>query len=301
MAVSIETTNRSTRDLPASVSSLEMDYAGGPNFTMRIEHHPSNPRPEASNFSVGTASAPVQYFEIDHSFSNGEVSGTTLGVSVNRSRLRSLGATVDDVRFARYHNGTWQELPATIRSVNATRALFAVQTPGFSLFAVEVPQPDISVTALAVNRSTVQVGEPVTLTASLENVGDLAGNTTLPVQQNGTTVTNRSVRVAANGTAQVSISRTYLAPGTYELTVGAESTSVRVNAAESTVPPTTTQPTTTSSPPEEPTTGATTTQFTTTDTLVEEPAAIRFPFGGVGVGAVIIIGLGYLIFREKRR
>jgi hypothetical protein len=312
--LSIDAANRTTRQLPASVADLNMDYGGGSDFTMWIRYYRANPRSSVANYTIGPASAPLQYVEVGHSFSNADVSGVQFDVRVNRSRLRALGATPEDVSIARYNDGEWTALSRTILRRNATQVVYRVETPGFSLFAVVVPQPAIDVESVTTHPSTVAEGESVTIATTLRNRGRLAGNTTVTFQRGDTEVTTRSVRVAAGETASVSITRTFDEPGTYTFGVGDRTATIVVEAASSpategpgTDAPATERPGTDAPATDGPGTDAPATDAPGTEPPAPEAVGTRADDDGSGgpglelIGAIALLLIGLLVFVVVRR
>lgn len=98
---------------------------------------------------------------------------------------------------------------------------------------IDVPSPPrVHVQAVTTNRSVVAEGEPVEITARLENAGDLEGVSRVRLRLFGEVVDVRQVEVPANGARRVSFVREIEAPGTYEAVVGEASTHVTVTPAD---------------------------------------------------------------------
>lgn len=73
---------------------------------------------------------------------------------------------------------------------------------------------------LEVANETVEVGEPVEVSATVRNNGTVTGTYESTFLVNGVVVDRRNVTLLANGSATVSFSRTLSSPGEFEVTIG---------------------------------------------------------------------------------
>lgn len=81
-------------------------------------------------------------------------------------------------------------------------------------------EPDLQVTAAALSETTIEVGDSVTAEATIENLGEAEGSTTVSVAVDGETGASEEVFLDAGATATVSFDRTFDESGTYEVSVG---------------------------------------------------------------------------------
>jgi hypothetical protein len=99
-----------------------------------------------------------------------------------------------------------------------------------------------SSSALVVNRVTVDdervaIGQMVTVTADVENVGSEGDEFTVQLRVSGEVVESQTVEVPAGETRSVEFTIPGNNPGTYNLSVGSASTQVVVDPDETTAPP----------------------------------------------------------------
>ncbi len=79
--------------------------------------------------------------------------------------------------------------------------------------------PAIAVTDATLSTAEATVGEPVTVTATVENTGETNGTAALELTANGTSVANRSVTVPAGESLTVEFAPAFDDPGSYDLAV----------------------------------------------------------------------------------
>ena len=228
-AMSINTSTPTTRTRAASLDTVGMRYADRSNFTMAVRHFLENPSDTVPDTTV--AGVPIQYIELDHSFSDANVSETNLRIRVHRDRVGDLENPTEQIEVARYAGG-WQPLEKALVETTDTHYVLDVETPGFSLFGVSVRQPAFEVTAVTADPPTIDAEGSATITATVENTGDYGGDTDVTISRDGTTVTTRTVSLDADESDTVSA--TAEAAGTYTVAVDNESASVDVQAATQT-------------------------------------------------------------------
>ena len=114
-------------------------------------------------------------------------------------------------------------------------------------------EADVTVANVTVSPESVEVGENVTITATVENAGDT--NETVPVvfKINGDEVETVNVTVAANATGTVEYTIAKDTVGTYNVTVDGVSATFTVTAPSTPTPTPSPTPTTTPSPTPAPT------------------------------------------------
>jgi hypothetical protein len=170
----------------------------------------------------------------------------------------------ENVRLFRYHDGEWVTLETTYLGDNEFRA----RSPGFTAYAIgfQSEQADLSVTEASLATDTVNVGEEVTISATVENTGGESGSITLELTANGETVTTREVTVDAGASETFEFQGSFSETGEYDIAVN------DVSAGTLTVEETTGETTATATPDETP-----------TDTPGDDDS------GGLGVGMIIAI------------
>ncbi len=120
----------------------------------------------------------------------------------------------------------WTELePAYsgVAQVNKVTVLIN-QTSIFAILAKIVPLPPpapakFKLSELAINPVQTEVGEPVTISAIVQNTGELEGSYTLTLKINGEIEQSKETTLAAGESRQVSFTVIKDDPGTYAVTV----------------------------------------------------------------------------------
>mgnify|MGYP006275856467 CR=1 FL=1 len=99
---------------------------------------------------------------------------------------------------------------------------------------VDAREPNLTVSALAVDERQVETGEEFTLTATITNDGTAAGERTVNLGLFGEQVAAKNVSVPVGESVEVTFTRAVMAPGSYEATVGNESVTVDVVGTDTT-------------------------------------------------------------------
>ncbi len=178
-----------------------------------------------SDAAAATSVDPLAGITVVHAVPDREVTAATFSFGVNRSHLDALGVTPANVSLYRLHDGTWNEVPTRVENAtdgpNASNGtvLLAAESPGFSRFALGATEgegesgtggsPSLRVVDAELDRSSVRVGDGVTVTVTLGNDGTAAGDYTAGLALNGTVVaTATSPSIAPNETGTVRLQHT---------------------------------------------------------------------------------------------
>lgn len=126
----------------------------------------------------------------------------------------------DDVRLFRYVDGEWTTLETTHLGGDEYRA----RSPGFTAYAIgfqaqQAQEGQISVTDASLSSETVETGETVTVSATVENTGSESGTITLELTADGETITTREVTVDAGSTQTVEFETSFDEAGEYGIAV----------------------------------------------------------------------------------
>ena len=97
-------------------------------------------------------------------------------------------------------------------------------------------ETNVTVTNVTVSPESVEVGEDVTITATVENVGNITENVTIVFEVNEEEVKSVNVTVNANATEIVNCIVAQDEPGTYNVTVGSASATFTVTAPRTPIP-----------------------------------------------------------------
>jgi CARDB len=97
---------------------------------------------------------------------------------------------------------------------------YAVGVNGVAVDTVRVAPPAaFEITATAVDRRLIAVGEGIEVTATVTNVGNLAGTTTVELERDGAVIGSREETLAPAETVTVHFRAEFAEPGAYELNV----------------------------------------------------------------------------------
>jgi PGF-pre-PGF domain-containing protein len=223
---------------------------------------------------------PVGFLTVDHDVPEEDIGEVSFSFRVNRQRLADRGYDASDVVLYRYHGGEWQALATVPVGETDGQYLFRADSPGLSTFAVGTRAPATAIVDAALSTATVDIGQSVAVTATVENAGTAAGEVRLALTGDGASVDERTVVVAAGETTTVTLAASFDAAGEYTLAVG------DVTAGTVTVESATTQTTTTT----------TETRTTTTTTTATESGGTP-GFGVLGaVGSILLL----VLLRSRR-
>ena len=136
-----------------------------------------------------------------------------------------------------------RKLPLRFLVILATAALVLSMSATAS-----ASEADVTVTNVTVSPESVEVGENVTITATLENTGNTTENVTVVFEINGEEVKSVNVTVEANATETAECVVAEDEAGTYEVTVDGVSASFTVTVPSTPTPSPTPSPTPTPTP-----------------------------------------------------
>jgi hypothetical protein len=151
----------------------------------------------------------------------------------------------------------------------ATAGTYDVEVNGLTgSFTVEEPEPEpepanIVYHSVAVSPSSVEVGDPVTVTVTLDNTGELIGTETVELYVNDVLDDSDTTTIVGGGTGTVTFQVTKDTAGTYTVEAGGE-----------------------------------TATFTVTE---PEPVPTRFPLTYALVGVVIIAAAAYMYMQQQQK
>lgn len=181
---------------------------------------PAEVQQAAESFESETGTVSAGYVEINHTMEPEEIAGATFEFSIRQAYLEELGVEHDAVEL--HHQAAdedWNVRNTTHISSDATHHQYEGTMPEFSVFALGTTAPTMTVTDLGVDAETVEVGESVDITATVENRGQTAGEKTVTLYQDGSIIADATVEVAGDDTETVSFEETFDAEGDYELAI----------------------------------------------------------------------------------
>lgn len=223
----------------------------------------------------------------------GAVSNATLRFSVPQSYLDAHDATLEDLAVYRADNGELSELDVTLTGERDGRLRFEAETAGFSTLVVAADRARLAVTDASLNRTAVEPGAPVAVSATVSNDGSVAGERTVPVTVDGEVVAERTVSVPAGESVTVTASVARDDAGEYAVAVdGVSAGAFAVEAASEQVDESSVEST------EQPSDNAeSTAEPPATDTLEQ---AAGFGLADL-VGLVVLLGIVALTLFLARR
>ena len=199
-------------DGSTAVSGVSLEMATDANRVgLDTELLPDRP----ADVSDLSGSEPVTYIEFTpDGFESGDLASASVSFEVSEDALPN-EADGDDVRLYRYVNDRWETLETTHEGDNT----YVAETPGFSTFVVGVEQADLSVIDASISTDTVNIGESVTVEATVENTGDTDGEAIVTLRADGGIAEERTITVSANGQTTATFSFSSDDAGDYTLAV----------------------------------------------------------------------------------
>jgi methionine-rich copper-binding protein CopC len=167
-----------------------------------------------------TGSVPVGYVEVTHTNPDTDIENVTFRFRIQKVYLDERDVAPSTVALYRNETDGWSHLPTEDVGSNGSYYLFESVSPGLSLFAIGSSGPTFVIERASGPADTLTISEPVTVDATVRNLGRAAGAYTAELRSNGTVVAAREVELAPNSTRTVSLSFTPADPGEYTLTVG---------------------------------------------------------------------------------
>nr|WP_303646739.1 PQQ-binding-like beta-propeller repeat protein [Haloarchaeobius salinus] len=264
-------------DFTLNVTTVELPPAAAPSIDDRGSvHEPERLADGDRRFVESTGARPVGYVTVEHTISDDDVDDVGFTFEVSKRYLDDRGVDSNSLALYRDETTRWNQLPTTVVGETESHYRFEADSPGLSRFAIGVAEPVFEVSSAELDTGTTTVGEPVTLSVAVENIGNAAGTVTVPITVDGDRVATRTVDVDARSATTLTVELAPSEAGTHEVVVDGEPVGALVVEQESTTQPPTTAVQTT--PP--------TTVADTTAPTDEAPAD-----GGSGLPALPALGL----------
>jgi hypothetical protein len=143
-------------------------------------------------------------------------------VSLQLAAAKQAVTSQEQLVLFRYEDDSWTQVDVTAEGVSNSSFNYTAETDALGTFAVARAQPSLAVTEASLNTTTIDAGETVEVSATVENSGLAAGEMTVPVTVAGDRVDERIVTVDAGSSTTV----------TFDLSPeAAEELSVTINEA----------------------------------------------------------------------
>lgn len=232
--------------------------------------------------------APKGYLQVEKTYlTNKEIGTATIHFQLAANQL-SAHSTPKNIVLYRYHNGTWTALETTFRGKQNGQYTFKAVTPGFSVFAIGERQPQFSLSNVALDQSSVTVGETVQVTAEITNDGTGEGTYTAELVVGDTVTQTKQVTVGAGDSETVTFTYTAEEAGEQTLAIGETSVGTLSVTDADDSDTTTTTTTTTPDAAETKTPTSTTSAITPTETTDDESDGMS----AIGIVIAILLLLG---------
>ncbi|ATW87115.1 PGF-pre-PGF domain-containing protein [Halohasta litchfieldiae] len=171
--------------------------------------------------AAGDTEAGDEASEADAAGEDSEVASATFEFTVSASRLDEIEVDADDATVYRHHDGAWQPLKTDVVDRDAESYQLRAETPGFSMFAVGLQEADLlSVNGASATRSSVDVGAPIAVSATVENTGRWNATGSIELLANNATTASEPVTVAAGDSETITLETSFDEAGVYELRIG---------------------------------------------------------------------------------
>jgi len=202
----------------------------GGDFSMRVINS-QDPLPGSPDFVPGDAAEALGHIRLEHTITNEQVEDVSYQFRVSKARLRSTGTDPEEVALYRFSKGDWTALPTDVVGESTTHYVFEAQSPGMSEFAVGAERPAFDTYWADVNANSVDVGDGVSVSGRISNVGSADGVYQASLRVDGEVVSTRTVTIAAGGTRQVNFETSFDSAGPHEVAIdGVQAGEVTVEA-----------------------------------------------------------------------
>ena len=255
-SLSVNTSLPSTREEQVGFDTLNFS-SEAPSFRINTTYSatPVGDGQTLEGTALGSDRQVHQYVRLNHS---SRAAGfdparsfvdTEIDVRIRKDRLPD-GTTRTDVRLQRYNTtrSQWEALPLTFVGESSTHYFYTVDTPGFSQFAVTVPEaggpgggggggpstspgaggggggggsvaPAVFTVSTSSSAAAVTPGESVKFEAVITNQGDTTGTFLARFRIDGSVVATERLRVPGGETRTVTYTHTFPVAGSYEVRV----------------------------------------------------------------------------------
>lgn len=210
-----------TVDVPANASGTNPNatlsgFRIGLNGTAETAFTISNDTGSTPALDAGD---PISYFNISHDVAEENIATVTFTFTLTASELDARGLSTSQVALYRHHDGAWNALETSFVSRDGGTLTFEATSPGLSVYAVGGSPAEFAVTDATVDTTETSTGEPVTVSATVENTGGSAGEYTVPLRVDGDTVDERTVSLGANEETTVTFEHAFESTGNYAVGV----------------------------------------------------------------------------------
>lgn len=148
--------------------------------------------------------------------------------TVDQDRLAAVDASVDDVSFFHFENGSWSTVKVEQLKTKGDAYRFRTNGSVSGTYAVGLDAPAISVTDLSLAETRIDAADSTELTVTLSNAGRANGTFEATLTVGGKAVAAKPVSVPAGETRDVTFDVSADSPGVYTVGVGDATTSLTI-------------------------------------------------------------------------
>ncbi|MGM0592220.1 MAG: Ig-like domain-containing protein, partial [Halobacteriota archaeon] len=186
----------------------------------------ANDRAHPRAFLEDTGASAIGYVEVNHTNPDADIEHVTFRFRVHKTYLNETGVGTESVALYRDETDRWNELDAKQVDETGEYHIFEATSPGLSLFTVGSTRPVFDVDEVKLGRQDVDVGETVTVDATVRNLGGADGTHEVVLSADGERVTSAEVSVEARSTETVGLSFEPREAGEYDLLADDEAVGV---------------------------------------------------------------------------
>lgn len=151
------------------------------------------------------------------------VDTTSMRLAVTRDAIREKGLQTDGVLVYRKANGSFTPLDTEQVGTTEESIVYEASTDGGSQFIVGVLSPEFDVRSTNLDTEDATDGQRITLTTTVANEGQVAGDYVAEMRVDGVTVDEQTVTLQPGESTTITQQHTVTRKGEYEIGLGEES------------------------------------------------------------------------------
>ncbi|QLD90668.1 hypothetical protein HWV07_17115 [Natronomonas salina] len=227
--VSIDLRGPATDGRTVGVEAIDVGVGDGQAFDIGVT------RPTANATDEPVSGVSLAYFDVETDLD--DVERATLTLEVDADALPS-DVAPEAVQVLRYHDGEWTSAETSTDGTASDAATVTAVTPGFSTFAVALPERrPLQVTDAEVPADQVRAGHEPTARATVANPSERRATESVSVSVDGETVETREVTLDGGESTTVEFELPAQAAGERSVAVeGVEAGQLQVRGADTATP-----------------------------------------------------------------
>lgn len=173
---------------------------------------------------------------VDDADSQGSVGDLTLDFSVEKAALAEHDGTVSNVTVYERTESGWERTTTEPVGETETRYRFESTISDGGEFAVVLDESPLTATELSLNRETIEAGESIEITATIENTGWVTETRPVELVVFGEVIDSQEVTLGPGETTTATFTQRIDAPGTHTVEVEGATQRVAVEGGEPATP-----------------------------------------------------------------